>query len=135
MNWNDYINLKFKNDNIFAINKPKWTHILAEFYWIEESFWLTEDYLKEKMSLFVKQANLFELWNIFHSFWENSYTFVICLAESQFTLHSWPEDNYLTLDIFVCDYKKDNKEKAFDLFEKVAKFYNPKHIEKKIIYR
>ena len=29
----------------------------------------------------------------------------------------------------------ENKEKAFDLFEKVAKFYNPKHIEKKIIYR
>ena len=39
----------------------------------------------------------------FHDFGEGcGYTGVIVLAESHISIHTWPENNYAALDIFMC---------------------------------
>jgi S-adenosylmethionine/arginine decarboxylase-like enzyme len=37
---------------------------------------------------------------------------VILLAESHIALHFWPEECKVTIDIHICDYQKDNLQKA-----------------------
>lgn len=37
---------------------------------------------------------------------------VILLAESHIALHFWPEESKVTIDIHICDYQKDNLQKA-----------------------
>lgn len=38
-----------------------------------------------------------------HAFYPQGYTAIILLAESHFSIHTFPENNMLKLDIFSCD--------------------------------
>ena len=40
-------------------------------------------------------------------------------------LHTWPEDDYVTLDVYVCSYTNDNSAKAERLFELVMQAFDP----------
>ena len=42
---------------------------------------------------------------------------MIVLAESHMSLHTWPEKKYVTLDVYVCSYTQDNREKAKNLIQ------------------
>jgi S-adenosylmethionine decarboxylase len=66
-----------------------------------------------------------------HKFNPQGLTGVLLLAESHISFHSWPEFEYLALDIFSCG-KKAKPEKALKYLEKVFK---PKRIEVKILKR
>lgn len=127
--------LDYKLDNINSINSYKWVHILWEFYWVkkyyDKNFNEVLEYLKNK----IKINNLKFLWEFNYIFWENSYTLVIWLAESHLSIHTWPEKNYLTLDIFVCNYENDNTFNAINLLKDIIDFYEPNYFNKKIIYR
>lgn len=39
-------------------------------------------------------------------------TLVWVLAESHLVIHHWPEDDYATIDLHICDYKSSNALKA-----------------------
>lgn len=66
-----------------------------------------------------------------HKFLPRGITGVILLAESHIALHSWPEREYLAIDIFTCGEKKMPR-KALEYLRKV---YNPKKIEVNTIKR
>ena len=52
----------------------------------------------------------------YHNFGENQgYTFVIALAESHISCHTWPEKNLACLDMFTCG--KVSPELVFHLFK------------------
>ena len=40
-------------------------------------------------------------------------------------LHTWPEKNALTLDIYVCNYTTDNEEKAMKLLTYIVETFKP----------
>jgi len=58
-------------------------------------------------------------------------TGVVLLAESHISIHSWPEYNYLAIDIFTCG----DKAKPLKALEYLKEQYNPKKIELKEIIR
>lgn len=39
-------------------------------------------------------------------------TGTLVLAESHLAIHTWPETGNVTLDIYVCNFSKDNSQKA-----------------------
>ena len=43
-------------------------------------------------------------------------TGAVILAESHLAVHTWPESDYVTLDVFVCNMQCDNRAKAQQLF-------------------
>jgi len=53
----------------------------------------------------------------FHQFAPQGVSGVIIIAESHFTIHTWPEYGYAALDIFTCGHSVDSQ-KALDYIEK-----------------
>lgn len=60
------------------------------------------------------------LWSNFHFFWNiNSFTWVVLLAESHFSIHTWPEIWYVSIDLFSCNFIKDYSCDIENVLEKI----------------
>lgn len=92
-------------------------------------------FVKDKIIKSVARAGLHKLDIAEHVFPTGGYTLVLLLAESHLSLHTWPELQYATLDIFVCNVLKDNSTIAKKLFRSVVKLFNPTEVIKKEIVR
>ncbi len=66
------------------------------------------------------------------SFDSGGYSLVIALCESHLAFHSWPEIGYLALDLYTCNYKKENQKATQALFEELIKILNP--TENKVVF-
>jgi spermidine synthase len=61
----------------------------------------------------------------FHQFEGSGFTGTIVLAESHVAVHTWPERQGLTLDVYVCNYSADNSAKARGLFKAIVDHFQP----------
>ncbi len=52
-------------------------------------------------------------------------TGTVLLAESHLAIHTWPERNGVTLDVYVCNYMHDNSGKAQQLFDTLRNHFRP----------
>lgn len=52
-------------------------------------------------------------------------TGTVLLAESHLAIHTWPERNGVTLDVYVCNYMHDNSGKAQQLFDTLLAHFRP----------
>lgn len=103
-------------------------HLLAE-------FWQTKNINNSKKIEQIligaaKAAKATPLKISIYKFKPQGLTGVILLSESHISLHTWPEINYIAIDIFTCG--KKNPKKALDYLKKV---FNPKRVEIKEIKR
>jgi len=104
-------------------------HLIAEFWYgknIED-----EKKLKKLLLEAVKKSNNTALKIILHKFNPRGITGVVLLAESHIALHSWPEFNYLAIDIFTCG----NKAKPEKALRYLREKFKPKRVEIKKIKR
>lgn len=104
-------------------------HLLAEF-WNGE---IIDDVAKIKKILIeaVKKANNTPLECIFHKFEPQGVTGVVLLAESHISIHTWPEVNYIALDIYTCG----DKSSPLKALEYLKSEFKPKKFEIKEIKR
>ncbi len=47
-----------------------------------------------------------------YEFEGGGYTLAVLLAESHVTLHTWPENDMVAMDVYVCNHTQDNSDKA-----------------------
>ena len=74
----------------------------------------------------VADVGLTTVGSLFHSFGVGEgVTGAVVLAESHLALHTWPEDDYVTLDVYVCSYSADNSAKAEQLFALLMQAFAP----------
>ena len=52
-------------------------------------------------------------------------TGAVLLAESHLAIHTWPERNSVTLDVYVCNFSTDNSAKAERLMESLLIAFAP----------
>ena len=71
----------------------------------------------------------------FHQFEGSGFTGTVVLAESHLAIHTWPERQGLTLDIYVCNYSADNSAKARKLFDAMVGFFQPGEIARHEVER
>lgn len=83
----------------------------------------------------VRNAGLTALGSYFHGFDGGGVTGIVVLAESHLAIHTWPEDRYVTLDVFVCNYSRDNTEKAEWLFAAVTALFQPETPVRQVVLR
>jgi S-adenosylmethionine decarboxylase len=83
-------------------SKPAGRHLIADF-WGTPNY--SMEYVEKVLKDGAKKAGATVLSSKFHFFGEEylgAYTGIIALAESHISVHTWPEKDYLALDIFMC---------------------------------
>src|SRR5256885_1457995 len=64
----------------------------------------------------------------FHRLEASGLTGCRVLAESHLAIHTWPERQGLTLDVYVCNYSADNSAKARKLFDSIVAYFKPTEV-------
>ncbi len=83
----------------------------------------------------VAASGLTTMDSTFHSFDGGGFTGTVVLAESHLAIHTWPERQGLTLDVYVCNYSADNSVKARKLFDQLVAYFQPAEVAKHEIDR
>lgn len=73
----------------------------------------------------INQSGLTSLGDLFHSFEGGGVTGAVVLAESHLAIHTWPELNSVTLDVYVCNYTQDNSSRARQVVDGLLKLFDP----------
>ncbi|HXU27705.1 MAG TPA: S-adenosylmethionine decarboxylase [Bacteroidia bacterium] len=71
----------------------------------------------------------------FHEFEGGGFTAIHGLTESHVSIHTWPEYNYCTCDIFLSNYKNENSNIVKEIGKAVVDFYKSTDFEWKEIER
>lgn len=107
------------------------THVLGNLFGCPKELLTKVDVLRDIMRKVVSEAKLITVGETFHQFEPEGATGVILLAESHFSVHTWPEDDFAAVDIFCCGNEGD-PEPAFDI---LCKYLKPAKIEKNVVKR
>jgi S-adenosylmethionine decarboxylase len=114
---------KSKNLNSLGI------HLIADFWFGKEIKKPKE--LEKILIEAAKKAGNIPLKFYYHKFNPHGLTGILLLAESHIAFHSWPEFNYLAIDIFSCG-KNTEPKRALNYLKKTLK---PKKTKLSIIKR
>jgi S-adenosylmethionine decarboxylase len=62
-------------------------------------------------------------------------TGVVLLAESHLAVHTWPELQAVTLDVYVCNFSADHAGAAQALMDTLVAHFDPRHVERHRLQR
>ncbi len=119
-------------------------HILADFYDCrgEARFLTQKGVIRKKILRIIRNAGFQIVASRFHKFaddaggrGEGGITGVIIVAESHITIHTWPERRFVNIDVFFCNYTRDNTKRARAVFRLLKMVYRPRRIQRKEIFR
>lgn len=126
------MNIKTKRSiQWIQLNNRKYAgiHLIAEF-WNGKNI-ENKTKIKEILLEASKTAGSNPLKITVHKFSPRGITGFVLLAESHISIHSWPEYNYLAIDLFTCG----EKTKPFLALEYLKKQYQPQRVEIQKIIR
>ena len=112
-------------------------HILAEFHACEGDRRLLLDagMLAALCRRACAEAGLMVVAEAFHQFSAAGATGALVLAESHLAIHTWPELNAVTLDLYVCNYSQDNRAAAETAYSALGAEFRPKRIMRRDVSR
>ena len=119
------------------MNNPIGTHIVGNLVKCDPDylFGLDMNGIKEKVSEIIKNNDLTELGSYYHKFDNNSFTGIVALSESHVSIHTWPELGVVNMDVYTCNYQRDNTDPTRKVFNEIAVLFKPGEIEKQEIRR
>jgi S-adenosylmethionine decarboxylase len=119
-----------------TISKPfNGLHIIANLASIEVDLLRDFKPLQTFLNQLIAENNLKKVGEVYHSFPNAGYTAVIGLTESHLSIHTWPELEYITFDIFVSNYLKDNTYVTRHVYEETKKYFKAQAVIEQMIDR
>ena len=103
--------------------------------------WLTDaDLLGQHCVALVEAAGLQAVAQLFHAFPVTAHgpsgvTATVLLAESHLCVHTWPEQQAATLDVYVCNFGADHSAKAETLMLSLLALFEPVNVERNQVLR
>jgi S-adenosylmethionine decarboxylase len=97
--------------------------------------WMTDaQLLGEQCMQSVQAAGLQAVGHLFHTFpgsgtSPGGVTATVLLAESHLCVHTWPEQQAVTLDVYVCNFGGDHSAKAHALMDALCALFKADHAE------
>ncbi len=61
---------------------------------------------------------------------QSGYSAAIVLAESHITIHTWPEHNFVELDVYLCNVLRDNRNKCRAIFSDMVQLFQGFDVER-----
>ena len=124
----------------------KGLHIIGDLYNCSREaatgpFLVSADALRELCVNASREAGLTVLGEHFYQFdgadatQDGGSTGAVVLAESHIAIHTWPERNGATLDVYVCNFTADNTEKAERLFKTIIDALKPADVLVERVWR
>ena len=110
-------------------------HIVANLATASPEKLLSFEDFKRFADRLIQDFQLTKVGEVYYNFPNAGFTAVICLTESHLSIHTWPEANYLTFDVFLSNYLRDNRETTRQLYEQVKNFFGAKVTLEQIIDR
>ena len=62
---------------------------------------------------------------VFYQFERAGVTGVVLLAESHLSVHTWPELRFAAVDVYVCDFNRENAGRGGVLAEAIQRAFHP----------
>ncbi|RSK33830.1 S-adenosylmethionine decarboxylase family protein [Hymenobacter metallilatus] len=59
----------------------------------------------------------------YHAFPTGGFTAVVALTESHLSIHTWPEHGLATFDVFLSNFRRDNADRARELYAATLAFF------------
>ena len=110
----------------------KGLHIIADLYNCQKGELLVSSQkLRDLCVKACQDVGLTVLGDLFYQFdgvdgtQDGGTTGAVVLAESHLAIHTWPERNGATLDVYVCNYTSDNTSKAEAVYAALLKALKP----------
>ena len=111
-------------------------HVVADFYDVPENPLLTDaNLLRDACVDACKQAGLTVVGEHFHQFaaidgsGQAGATGAVILAASHLAIHTWPERNQVTLDVYLCDFALADgacsEARAEAVFARITELFKP----------
>lgn len=99
------------------------------------------DNLRQTCLELVRASGLTVVGELFHAFpgmtegETGGITGTVLLAESHLALHTWPEQQAVTLDVYVCNFSTDNSSKATTLLDSLIALFDPEDPNRQSLLR
>lgn len=124
----------------------KGLHIIADLYNCardrsKQELLVSSDKLRDLCVRACESAGLTVLGQHFYQFdgadatQEGGTTGAVVLAESHLAIHTWPERDGATLDVYVCNYTGDNSAKAETLYQTLVDALKPADVIVERVWR
>ncbi len=111
-------------------------HILGQLTQCAERKLIAAEVFNRRLHELVVEHGLRSLGSVSYSFEAGGgFTSIICLSESHIAVHTWPEFLYVTLDVYLCNYSRDNEDRCRIIFKTIADFFEPRSVEQREIKR
>jgi len=112
-------------------------HILAEFHACkgDRRLLLEAEPLAALCRRVCKGAGLEVVAEAFHQFAGAGATGALVLAESHLAIHTWPELESVTLDLYVCNYSQDNRAAAEAAYDALRTRFKPGRVVRRDVAR
>ena len=103
------------------------THLLGEWYGCDFSAVAKNgaESLRATCLDATRASGLEIVGDVFHQFKPQGVTGTVLLAESHLAIHTWPEAGFVTVDVYVCNYREDNTHKALALYAALIAHFQP----------
>lgn len=112
------------------------THILLDAYWKKGEGgkrWETEKSARDVLDELCRKYDFTVLHRVFHFFEPQGMTCVYVLSESHLSVHTWPEDDFVSIDLFCCrNLDSDRIKDILDYFREQSRLIS---MESRILHR
>lgn len=101
----------------FINNNNLGHHLIVDIDNINNNKFYSNSFILKLCNDIIKSTNINVLKSLIHKFKPHGLTALYLLSESHFSIHTWPEEKKIRLDLFSCN-KNNNFDKAIDIIKK-----------------
>lgn len=109
-------------------------HILSSFHATEAKL-CSAGSCREFFDSLIAELQLQKVGEVYHAFDNGGFTAVVCLTESHVSIHTWPEFETATFDVFLSNFCNDNTEKVKLFHRRTLDFFEATEISKHEVTR
>lgn len=84
------------------IKKPLIQHLVIEIYEVNSDLLIDHNKLLPLIKKFIKETGINVVNELYHDFKPFGSTLIFILSSSHLAVHTWPENNFLHLDLLSC---------------------------------